>query len=131
MGGGMYLRPRDMLKIGQMYLDNGKWQGRQVLSESWVSESFGKYGRLEPLDSNGNEYGYLWWHESYEVSGMRIESVEARGNGGQYIFIVPELDIVAVITSGNYRGGLTMTRQPQTIFQRYLLPAFLPGKSLD
>ena len=125
MGGGMYLRPRDMLKIGQMYLDGGSWQGQQILSESWVSESFGKYGRLEPIDRNGNEYGYLWWHENYEVNGKMIESVEARGNGGQYIFVVPELKIVAVITSGNYRGGLTMTRQPEAIFQRYLLPALL------
>lgn len=125
LGGGMYLRPRDMLKIGQMYLDDGKWQGRQVLSDSWVAESFGRYGRLEPLESNGNEYGYLWWHENYEVNGQRIESIEARGYGGQYIFVVPELEMVAVITSGNYRGGLAMTRQPQTIFQRYLLPAFV------
>ena len=52
-------------------------------------------------------------------------AIEARGNGGQYIFVVPELDLVAVITSGNYRGGLEMTRQPQRIFQRYILAAFV------
>ena len=123
MGGGMYLRPRDMLKIGQLYLDGGQWQGRQILSKSWVEESFGRYGRLEPLDRNGNEYGYLWWHEQYLVNGKNLESVEARGNGGQYIFVVPEMELVAVITSGNYRGGLTMTRQPQRIFEHYVLPA--------
>ena len=122
MGGGMYLRPRDMLKIGQMYLEGGKWQGTQVLSTSWVDESFGKYGRLEPLDGNGNEYGYLWWHENYEIDGRQIASIEARGNGGQYIFVIPELDVAAVITSGNYRGGLEMTRQPQRILQQFLLP---------
>ena len=125
MGGGMHLRPRDMLKIGQMYLDHGRWQGRQILSRPWVEESFGSYGRLEPLDRNGNEYGYLWWHEHYVINGRRIDSVEARGNGGQYIFIVPELKVAAVMTSGNYRGGLTMTRQPQRIFERYVLPALV------
>ncbi len=124
MGGGMHLLPRDMLKIGQMYLDGGRWQGRQVLSKAWVEESFEKHGRLEPLDRNGNEYGYLWWHEVYEINGKSIESIEARGNGGQYIFIVPGLDLVAVITSGNYRGGLSMTRQPQRIFEQYIIPAF-------
>lgn len=125
MGGGVYLRPRDMLKIGQMYLDGGQWHGQQVLSNSWVTESFAKYGRLEPLDRNGNEYGYLWWHETYDVSDKEIASIEARGNGGQYIFVIPDLAVVAVITSGNYRGGLEMTRQPQRILQRYLLPAVM------
>lgn len=125
LGGGMHLRPRDMLKIGQLYLDGGRWQGRQVLSASWVTESFGRYGRLEPPDRNGNEYGYLWWHENYVVGDRTIASVEARGNGGQYIFVVPELQVVAVVTSGNYRGGLEMTRQPQRILQDYLLPAVL------
>jgi len=125
MGGGMYLRPRDMLKIGQMYLDDGKWLGRQVLSASWVAKSFGKYGRLEPLERNGNEYGYLWWHENYTAGDSSIKSVEARGNGGQYIFVLPQLNAVAVITSGNYRAGLEMTRQPQRIVQAYLLPALL------
>jgi hypothetical protein len=51
--------------------------------------------------------------------------LEARGNGGQYIFVVPELDIAAVITAGNYRGGLEMTRQSQRIFAGYILPALI------
>jgi CubicO group peptidase (beta-lactamase class C family) len=125
MGGGMHLRPRDMLKFGQLYLDGGLWQGRRVLSEGWIRQSFGAYGRLEPLERNGNEYGYLWWHEVYTSDGKSIASIEARGNGGQYIFVLPELDTVVVITSGNYRGGLEMTRQPQRIFRRYILPALL------
>ncbi len=123
MGGGMYLRPRDMLKYGQMYLDGGRWLGRQLLSESWVDESFGKYGRLAPLKRNGNQYGYLWWHHQYEIDSKTIDSIEARGNGGQYIFVVPAIGLVAVVTSGNYRTGLT--RQPQTIFEQYILPAVL------
>ena len=123
LGGGMYLRPRDMLKIGQLYLDDGKWNGTQILSKEWVQESFDKYGRLEPIDRNGNQYGYLWWHENYEVGEKVIASIEARGNGGQYIFVVPELDVVAVITAGNYRGGLEMTRQSQRMFASYVLPA--------
>jgi CubicO group peptidase (beta-lactamase class C family) len=114
-----------MLKVGQLYLDGGEWQGQRVLSESWVKDSFGNYGRLEPLDRNGNEYGYLWWHEEYDIGNRRVASVEARGNGGQYIFVIPELNAVAVITSGNYRSGLEMTWQPQRILRQYLLPALL------
>ena len=55
------------------------------------------------------------------MQGRTIDSVEARGNGGQYIFVVPELELVTVITSGNYRGGLSATRQPQQLFRDYIL----------
>lgn len=125
LGGGMYLRPRDMLKIGQLYLDGGVWKGERIISEAWIQESFGRYGPLEPLDRNGNQYGYLWWHENYEVGDRTIASIEARGNGGQYIIVVPELNAVAVLTAGNYRGGLEMTRQSQRIFATYVLPALV------
>ena len=61
-----------------------------------------KHTHLENVaDKNG--YGYFWWHHSYTVDGREISSVEARGAGGQYIFILAELNAVVVITSGNYR----------------------------
>lgn len=123
MGGGLHLRPRDMAKFGQLYLDGGVWQGRRVLSEAWIRESWGRYGRLAPLDRNGHEYGYLWWHHRYPVGEDIVETLEARGNGGQYIFVVPSLDLVVVITSGNFRTG--KTRQPEEIMRRFVLPAVL------
>jgi CubicO group peptidase (beta-lactamase class C family) len=121
MGGGMYMRPRDMAKYGQLYLNGGTWNGRRILSEEWIRESWGKYGRLAPLDRNGHQYGYLWWHHQYQVGDRLIETVEARGNGGQYIFVVPSLEMVVVITSGNFQNG--RTRQPEEIMQRWVLPA--------
>lgn len=123
MGGGLWMRPRDMAKVGQMYLDGGLWKGRRVLDEAWIEESWGRYGRLAPLDRNGHQYGYLWWHHRYEVDGRTIETLEARGNGGQYIFVAPSLDLVGVITSGNFRNR--KTREPESIFERFVLPAVL------
>jgi len=121
MGGGMFMRPRDMLKYGQLHLDGGSWNGRRILSEEWIGESWGKYGRLEPIDRNGQWYGYLWWHHQYDVGDRRIETIEARGNGGQYIFVVPSLEMVVVITSGNFRNG--RLRQPEEIMRDWVLPA--------
>jgi CubicO group peptidase (beta-lactamase class C family) len=127
MGGGLHMRPRDMAKFGQLYLDGGISQGRRLLSKEWIQESWGRYGRLAPLDRNGHQYGYLWWHHQYEVGGTIVETLEARGNGGQYIFVAPSLDLVVVITSGNFRTG--KTRQPEEILRRFVLPAVLgsPG----
>lgn len=118
-GGGMYLTPRDMLKFGELYLNNGKRKGKRILSKKWAKNSFKYYRNLENVpDKNG--YGYLWWHNTYQVNGENIESIEARGAGGQYIFVIPCLKTVTVITSGNYRNG--KTQQPELIFEKYILP---------
>ena len=119
-GGGMLLTPRDMLKFGQLYLNKGRWNGKQIISENWVKESFGKYVRLQDYPDK-NQYGYLWWHDTYEVNGKKIETIEARGAGGQFIFIVPELESVVVITAGNYRNR--KGNQSREIFRDYVLPA--------
>ncbi len=121
-GGGMLLTSRDFLKFGQLYLNKGLWQGNQIIPESWVEESFGKYIRLQDYRDK-NEYGYLWWHDSYEVDGKKIETFEARGAGGQFIFIVPALDSVIVFTSGNFRNR--MGNQPRVMLKDYILPALL------
>ncbi len=121
-GGGMYLIPRDMLKFGQLYLNKGVWKNRRVLSEEWVEKSFKDYLNLEnTTDKNG--YGYLWWHNTYNFIGKKIKSIEARGAGGQYIFIIPELNVVVVITSGNYRNN--KGQQPEKILENYILPSIM------
>ncbi|WP_107038593.1 serine hydrolase domain-containing protein [Brumimicrobium mesophilum] len=121
-GGGMYLTPKDMLKFGEMYLNSGKVNEKQVLPKEWIEESFKNYRPLENTEDK-NGYGYFWWHHIYEVNGKTIKSIEARGAGGQYIFIVPELNIVSVITSGNFRNG--KTQQPESIFEKYILPVIV------
>ncbi|WP_347175365.1 serine hydrolase domain-containing protein [Polaribacter uvawellassae] len=124
-GGGMHITPRDMLKFGQLYLDNGKWNGKRIISKKWIKKSFKNYRKLQNTnDKNG--YGYLWWHKTYKVGKQEIKSIEARGAGGQYIFVIPTLDVVVVITSGNYRNG--KFQQPEKILENYILPTLLKTK---
>ena len=118
-GGGTYLTSRDMLKFGELYLNKGKWNGKRVLSREWIKNSFKNYRVLENTEDK-NGYGYLWWHNTYQVGNKTIKSIEARGVGGQYIFILPDLYTVVVITSGNYRNG--KTQQPERILEKYILP---------
>lgn len=121
-GGGMLLTPRDLLKFGQLYLNNGSWNGKQIISEEWVKESFTKHVQLQDVQDK-NEYGYLWWHDTYTINGKSIKCIEARGAGGQFIFIIPELASVVVITSGNFRNR--KGNQARDILKEYLLPALL------
>ncbi|TAI47823.1 serine hydrolase domain-containing protein [Flagellimonas allohymeniacidonis] len=121
-GGGMLLTPRDLLKFGQLYLNKGQWNGKQILSKSWVEESFEKHVQLQDVRDK-NQYGYLWWHDTYTINGREIESIEARGAGGQFIFILPALESVVVITSGNFRNG--KGNQSRDILEEFLLPALL------
>jgi CubicO group peptidase (beta-lactamase class C family) len=121
-GGGMYITSRDMLKFGQLYISKGKWNGKRIVSKKWVEKSFKNYLELKNTkDKNG--YGYLWWHKTYTINGKDIKSIEARGNGGQYIFVIPALKTVCVITAGNYRS--TKTQQPEYILENYILPSLL------
>jgi len=121
-GGGMLLTPRDLLKFGQLYLNKGKWQSRQIIAEKWVEASFTKHAQLQDVRDK-NWYGYQWWHDTYVVNGQPIHTTEARGAGGQFIFIIPELDSVVVITSGNFRNG--KGNQARDILQKYILPAMV------
>jgi len=121
-GGGLYLTPRDMLKFGQLYLNRGKWKGKRIISEDWVEESFKKHTRLQDVKDK-NEYGYLWWHNTYLINGKPIKTIEARGAGGQFIFVIPELESVVVITAGNYRNR--KGNQSREILRDYILPAII------
>ena len=106
----LWIRPRDLLKIGSLYLNGGRWNERKILSEKWVEASLAHHiDRSEgPLQEHGqgvtshNGYGYQWWHTRYSLPYGEITVHAAFGNGGQRIWIVPELDLVAVQVTSNY-----------------------------
>jgi len=95
--GGLYLRPRDLAKFGQMYLDGGKWKGKQIVPEDWVVESLAP--RIDAWWDG--QYGYQWWLFDSQVGDQIISWFAARGYGDQLIAVFPSLDLVVVFTSGN------------------------------
>ena len=120
--GGLSLRPRDMAKIGLLFLDGGKWKGRQIVSQHWVSESV--KARLPAW--YGLNYGYQWWSGKALVNDKEIESFFAWGRGGQYIFVIPDCELVAVITSrpyDNHTGAIL----PLGLMPNFIVKAALPG----
>lgn len=118
-GGGLHLTPRDMLKFGQLYLNKGKWQGTTIISENWIEKSTSKQSTS---DLYGEDYGYLWRMIDRQFGGKRLRSIEAWGNGGQFIMVFPTLALVAVFTGENY-GKFPQTEQPFLLLDDYILPA--------
>ncbi len=96
--GDLKLKPRDMAKLGELYLNGGRWKGKQIISEKWVNASIQSYTTA----IQDWEYGYQWWLFTYEVDIEQIESFSASGWGGQKIFVFPDLDMVVVTTAGYY-----------------------------
>jgi len=118
----LYLRPRDMLKLGVLFQQRGRWQGRQIVSREWVERSTARWSVVGDQD-----YGYFWWHQWADVAlpggNRRVDMVVATGNGGQKIYLVPSLDLVVVMTGGNYNAQ----SPAMAIMAKELLPAVLNG----
>jgi CubicO group peptidase (beta-lactamase class C family) len=123
--GGLALRPRDMAKVGCLFLSGGRWQGKQIVSEKWVKESTKRQIGASQLPTwfLADGYGYQWWLGSFHVRDQTIESYSARGRGGQFIIVFPALQMVAVFTGWNDNELL---KQPLDMLQRYVLPAAMP-----
>jgi len=121
--GGLWLKPRDMAKIGYLFLHKGKWYGKQIVSQDWVNESV--MDHVNQYVFFGTGYGYQWWCGKGKFNERVVETFYAAGHGGQYIFVCPALDCVTVVTSkwiGNSLGEF----RPQMLLVNYILPAILP-----
>jgi CubicO group peptidase (beta-lactamase class C family) len=111
----IYLNSRDMAKFGLLYLNKGKWNGKQVISPDWIEQSLTKHSVVQ-----GVNYGYLWWIKYLDVDGVRYYGKAAQGNGGQKIYIWEDQNMITVITGGNFN-----TQSPSDeIIRKYILPAF-------
>lgn len=119
--GGLSLRPRDMAKIGYLFLKGGRWQGRQIVSRTWVAEST----KAHLPAYFGLKYGYQWHRGGADVNGQIHETFFAWGRGGQFIFVLPEFDLVAVFTSRPYDNAYGVFF-PLGIVPNYVIPAMLP-----
>lgn len=95
---GLRLRPRDLLKIGALVLQQGRWQGRQLVPSAWVEAITSTQIRA----SARLGYGYQWWTSEQTVAGRSWPVIQAIGNGGQRLYVVPGLDLVVAMTAGDY-----------------------------
>jgi CubicO group peptidase (beta-lactamase class C family) len=122
--GGLFLRPRDMAKIGQLYLQKGVWDGNRVIPQEWVEASTIESIPIVPSEHHVPDliwgYGYQWWLGTFTTGD--IDSYFAAGWGGQYIFVLPELEMVVVMTAGAYSGGYGLF---YSIVNDYILHAVL------
>ncbi|MDP6812032.1 MAG: serine hydrolase [Alphaproteobacteria bacterium] len=107
--GEMWLRPHDMAKFGWLYLNKGKWADRQIVSEAWVERSTRRHTDATLFD----HYGYQWWRDA---SGYYM----AVGYRGQFIFVVPRKNLVAVFTS-DLDGA--KFKVPRDLLTRHIIPA--------
>ena len=109
-----------MAKIGYLYLNKGQWRGQQVVPQNWISASVETHVEVK----KGLGYGYQWWIDSFKIQDNEIEIYKASGTGGQRIYVVPDLDLVAVITAGNYDNRDRDIRfVPWRILKDHILPA--------
>lgn len=115
-GGGLFfMKPRDMVKIGLLMLNDGTYNGTQIVSNAWVTECTQNNVHLaSPFDG----YGYLWWKQKFSDGS---EAYFADGNGGQQIFIIPAKELVIAFTTGNQNTSVGL--QNFEIVNKYILPA--------
>lgn len=119
LGGGLYARPRDALKLGQLYLAGGVWNGRRVVSKRWVERSITRHSVMSP----DRTYGYAWWRHELRVGERVYAEYEAGGNGGQYVMVIPELELTVMFTGGNYGQFNLWKTFREELLPRYILAA--------
>ena len=101
-GNGFAMNVYDMAKIGELFLNNGVWNDEQIISEEWIRQST----TLQFDRSSGSaDYGYQWWVRTF--GNQNYDAYFAQGHWGQYIFVVPDLELVVVFTS-HYEGDTSI-----------------------
>lgn len=118
---GLYMKTEDVAKLGYLYLHKGKWEDKQLLPKKWIEESIFKHINTGEDPTGTYGFGYSWWQN-------RIGGYSARGFGGQYLFVLPEHNLVVVFT-----GGLPSDKylKPENLVEQYILPSIKAPKPIE
>lgn len=121
-GAEVWLTARDLAKIGLLVLRNGLWDGRRIVSEDWLRTSTRLRVRAGGIFG---DYGYYWWKDTLDGYPATI----GMGYGGQYMFLVPDLDLIMVTSARSDYGPVPDSAylQPYDIMERFVLPAVQAG----
>jgi CubicO group peptidase (beta-lactamase class C family) len=109
---GLRLSPHALQRIGEMVLNRGQWQGRQIVPAKWIDEATA----TQIVASTKYGYGFQWWTSTLAANGATLTVKEAVGNGGQRIYVVPDLQLVVTMTAGEY-GTLEIFASEDQIFE--------------
>ncbi len=119
--GGLYLRPRDLAKIGYVFLNQGQWKGKQIISEEWIHQSITSH--IDPQVSWATGYGYQWWIGSFQFDANVYSCFFAAGWGGQYMFVFPQENMIVIFTCGYFFSPTVI--DSFRMVQEYILPALI------
>lgn len=122
-GGGHHFTTRDFMKLTQLFLNDGQWEGRQIVSREWARTSGAALRVLSPR--SGQTYGYLWNSVEYPYRGRKLHAYFPGGNGGQVYIGIPDLDLLIAFTGGNYADPVLFRAQREFVPQD-TLPAVSP-----
>jgi CubicO group peptidase (beta-lactamase class C family) len=106
-GGGLNLRSRDLVKLGQLYLDGGTWNGKRIVSAEWVARSISPHANAR----EDTDYGYLLWLQTFHLAGRDFKCFAMYGSGGNKVYVFPQEGLIVVVTTTNFKvpgaGALT------------------------
>jgi CubicO group peptidase (beta-lactamase class C family) len=123
---GLRMRSRDLLKFGMLYLNDGKWDSKQLISTDLVTASIKEKIETPFSDSIVRiGYGYQFWIYSETIAGRPLTYAQAQGNGGQIIVIDKQSDLVVVLTSGNYNLNYQLRKSSESICIDFIYPAII------
>ena len=115
-GGGLRLRSQDLLKLGQLVLQTGRWNSRQIVPEEWMTQSLKAVHEVD----DEQRYGYLFWNRSYDSPCGRRDAWYMSGNGGNVVAAVPEENMVIVVTRRHY-GRRGMHEQTVRLIEEHVM----------
>ena len=121
---GLRLTSRDLAKFGLLYLNKGKWKNNQLIAADWIEQSHQYYFQTKYPETF---YGFQFWCADATINNSQTKVFAAQGNGGQWVVMIPTLELTIVVTAGNY-GNNQLSSQSYAMIENEIYPAIQKEK---